>query len=30
MKKLADAVRYCHGMDIVHRDIKVIIYFDLA
>lgn len=23
MKKLADAVRYCHSMDIVHRDIKV-------
>lgn len=23
MKKLADAVRYCHSMQIVHRDIKV-------
>jgi serine/threonine protein kinase len=23
MKKLADAVRYCHSIDIIHRDIKV-------
>ena len=30
MKAVVDAVRYCHELKIVHRDIKVFVFWYLA